>query len=80
MQLLAYILAYPIIWFISIQPFPVLYFMSDMTYLLLYRLIGYRKKTVRQNLKLALPHLNDNELKRVEKRFYHHFCDSFFLR
>ena len=78
MQLLAYILAYPIIWFISIQPFPVLYFMSDMTYLLLYRLIGYRKKTVRQNLKLALPHLNDNELKRVEKRFYHHFCDSFF--
>lgn len=78
MQLLAYILAYPIIWFISIQPFPVLYFMSDMTYLLLYRLIGYRKKTVRQNLKLAFPHLGNNELQKIEKRFYRHFCDSFF--
>lgn len=78
MQLLAYILAYPIIWFVSIQPFPVLYFMSDMTYLLLYRLIGYRKNIVRQNLKLAFPHLSNNELQKIEKGFYRHFCDSFF--
>ena len=78
MQLLAYILAYPIIWFISIQPFRVLYFLSDITYLLLYRLIRYRKKTVRQNLRLALPHLSEPELNKVEKKFYSHFCDSFF--
>jgi KDO2-lipid IV(A) lauroyltransferase len=31
---------------------------------------------VRENLKIALPHLSDKERKRVEQRFYHHFCDS----
>lgn len=78
MQLIAYLVAYPFIWFISILPFGVLYFLSDVTYVILYRTIGYRKQTVRQNLLLALPHLSEDERKKIEKRFYHHFCDTFF--
>ncbi|RZJ60396.1 MAG: lipid A biosynthesis acyltransferase [Flavobacterium sp.] len=78
MQLLAYILIYPLIWLVSILPFRVLYIFSDLAYILVYRIIGYRKKTVRENMAIALPHLSVDERKIVEKKFYHHFCDSFF--
>lgn len=78
MQLLAYILLYPIFWLISILPFRVLYFLSDITYIILYRIIGYRKKTVRKNMELALRHLTAKERREVEKKFYRHFCDTLF--
>lgn len=78
MQFLAYALAYPILRFISILPFWALYFLSDCTYILLYRIIGYRKSTVRKNLALALPHLSEKERREVEKKSYRHFCDTFF--
>ncbi len=77
MQLIAYLLAYPFIWFISTLPFKVLYILSDITYVLIYHIIGYRKKTVRLNFDLCLPHLSQKEKRAVEKKFYHHFCDSF---
>lgn len=78
MQFIAYLLAYPFIWFISILPFRLLYFLSDATYLVVYYIIGYRKKTVRHNLLLALPERSENERSTIEKQFYHHFCDNFF--
>lgn len=77
MQFIAFALAYPILLFISILPFRVLYFFSDLAYLLIYRIIGYRKSTVRLNLALCLPHLSFEERKKIEKKFYHHFCDTF---
>jgi len=78
MQLLVYALAYPILRFISILPFWALYFLSDCTYILLYRIVGYRRSTVRKNMALALPHLSDKERREVEKKSYRHFCDTFF--
>lgn len=77
MQFLVYILAYPLLWLISILPFPIFYLFSDFVYFLIYRVIGYRKKVVRENLALALPHLSDTERKEVEKKFYKHMCDMF---
>lgn len=77
MQLLLYILIYPIIWVISILPFPVLYVLSDFIFFLVYRIIKYRKKVVRSNIALALPHLSDNERKEIERKFYVHLCDMF---
>jgi KDO2-lipid IV(A) lauroyltransferase len=77
MQFLVYILAYPILWLISILPFKIFYWFSDCVYLLVYYVIGYRKKVVRANLALALPHLSDAERKKVEKKFYQHMCDMF---
>ena len=77
MQLLFYILIYPILWLISILPFPLLYLFSDGVYFLVYYIIGYRKKVVRENLSLALPHLSDKERKDIEKKFYSHMCDMF---
>lgn len=75
MNLIVYILIYPIVWFISILPFRALYFISDFIYLIIYYIIGYRKKIVLDNLKIALPEKSEKELERLSKTFYHHFTD-----
>jgi KDO2-lipid IV(A) lauroyltransferase len=77
MQFLIYILLYPILFLISILPFRLLYLFSDVVYFLVYRVIGYRKKAVRENLALALPHLTDKERLEIEKKSYKHLCDMF---
>ena len=58
-------------------PFRLLYLFSDFVYLIVYYLIGYRKKTVRENLALALPHLPDEERLIIEKKSFRHLCDMF---
>jgi KDO2-lipid IV(A) lauroyltransferase len=78
LQLLAYIIVYPILWIISILPFRLLYALSDGIFLLLYYIIGYRKKVVRNNLKLVFPEKSEQEIKVIMKRFYSHFCDMIF--
>ncbi len=50
---------------------------SDAVYVLVYHIIGYRKKVVRENIKLALPHLSDKERLEIEKDSYKHLCDMF---
>ena len=77
MQFLIYIFIYPLLWLISILPFRILYALSDFIYFLLYYIIGYRKKVVRENIKKALPHLSDKERLIVEKKSYRHLCDMF---
>ena len=77
MQFLVYIIVFPILWIISILPFRVFYWFSDLMYIIVYRIVGYRKKTVRENLALALPHLSIEERLAIEKKFYHHLCDLF---
>jgi KDO2-lipid IV(A) lauroyltransferase len=77
MNLLIYLIAYPFLWLISILPFRLLYIFSDFVYILVYRIIKYRKKSVKNNLALALPNLSDKERLVIEKKFYHHLCDMF---
>ena len=60
---------------ISYLPFPVLYFISDIMYLLLYRIFAYRVKVCKANLKKALPNKTEEEIKIIEKKFYTHLCD-----
>jgi KDO2-lipid IV(A) lauroyltransferase len=70
-RILYYILIVPI----SILPYPILYFISDILYVTLYRVIGYRKEIVLTNLKNSFPNKNNEELKIIAHKFYHHFCD-----
>ena len=77
MQFLVFILTFPFLWIISILPFRIFYWFSDCIYLVVYYIIGYRKKTVKENLALALPHLSDKERLEIEKKSYHHLCDMF---
>ncbi|MGV6846658.1 MAG: lysophospholipid acyltransferase family protein [Lutibacter sp.] len=77
MNFLVFILVYPIIWLLSILPFRILYLISDGIYVLLYHVIGYRKKVVYNNIKLALPLKSHDEIIKIQKKFYHHFVDVF---
>ena len=58
-------------------PFRILYSISDGVYLLVYYVIGYRKKVVLSNLKLAFPEKSEKEITKISKKFYHHFADVF---
>jgi KDO2-lipid IV(A) lauroyltransferase len=77
MQFLVYILVYPFLWLISILPFKLLYLFSDGLYLVLYHIIGYRKKVVTDNLKLVFPDKTEAEIVNIRKKFYKHLCDMF---
>lgn len=77
MQRLIFILTYPIFKGISKLPFSILYLLSDGIYLLLFYGIGYRKKLVTNNLKLAFPDKSKKEIWVIKKKFYKHMCDMF---
>ena len=77
MQLLIFLILYPLLFIISILPFRLLYLFSDVICFLVYNVFGYRKKVVRSNLALALPHLSEKQQLIVEKKFYSHICDMF---
>lgn len=63
---------------ISILPFWVLHGLADFSYLLVYYVVGYRKKVVRENLLYSFPEKTEKERRKIERRFYRHFCDLFF--
>ncbi|WCO03459.1 lysophospholipid acyltransferase family protein [Psychroserpens ponticola] len=75
MQFLVYILIYPFLWFVSILPFRLLYVFSDGLYFILYYIVGYRKKVVKENLNLVFPEKSEKEIKTITKKFFHHLCD-----
>ena len=77
MNLLVYILLYPLIWGVSILPFRILYGVSNGIFFIIYYLFDYRKKVVAHNLKLVFPQKSTTELKRIHKKFYRHFVDIF---
>lgn len=77
MQRLVFWLVYPLLWLISILPFPLFYLVSDMVYFLVYHLVGYRKRTVTDNLNLIFPEKSATEIKTIRKKFYHHMVDMF---
>jgi KDO2-lipid IV(A) lauroyltransferase len=77
MQAVAFYIAYPIIWSIARLPFPVIYFISDCVYVLLYYIIGYRREVIFSNIKRAFPDLENQEIKTLSKKSTRHFCDMF---
>jgi KDO2-lipid IV(A) lauroyltransferase len=77
MSTIGFYFALPFLYLISILPFPLFYLVSDGIYLLLYRVIGYRKKVVYENLKNSFPEKTHEELKKIEKQFYHYLVDLF---
>jgi KDO2-lipid IV(A) lauroyltransferase len=75
MQRLIYYIIYPLFWLLSLLPLRILYFFSDILFVVVYLIVGYRKKVVRENLTLAFPKKSEEDKKIIEKKFYHHLCD-----
>lgn len=77
MQKVIYLLVYPLLWLIAKLPFWLFYKVSDIVFFILYYLVGYRKKVVLDNLKLAFPNSSEKKLKSIRKASYKHLCDVF---
>jgi len=82
MKKIAYALLYysviPFIYLFSVLPWPVLFVLSDISFIFLYYIIGYRRKIVRLNLSNSFPGKSKTELKAIEFRFYRYFTDLIF--
>ena len=70
------VLLFPL-WVIGIMPLWLLHGLASIVYLLMHRVIGYRKKVVIKNLRNAFPEKSDKELSAIMKRFYKQLCDTF---
>ena len=60
---------------ISRLPMAVLYRLSDFLFLLVFSAVGYRRKVVAENFARSFPEKAPAERARLERDFYHHFCD-----
>jgi len=75
MSAIIYYLVLPFVYLISYLPFRLLYLLSDFLYLLVYKVFGYRKSVVTQNLKNSFPDKSKAELDRIRGEFYRFLCD-----
>ncbi|MFI5164510.1 MAG: lysophospholipid acyltransferase family protein [Bacteroidia bacterium] len=75
MQAIGFYLALPFIYLISILPFPVLYLFSDLVFVGMYYVIGYRKKIVTENLRNSFPEKPEKEISELRRKFYRYLCD-----
>lgn len=72
-----YLMAYLVCYVVSLLPFRILYGISDIFYVLLYHVVGYKRKIVRNNLLISFPHKAKEEILIIEKKFYAFWCDRF---
>ena len=75
-------IVYGLFWLVfgpmCILPPRIIYFLSDITSVLNYYLIRYRKKVVFKNLYESFPDKSPKEIKRIARKFYRHLTDVFF--
>lgn len=77
MKKLSFYLVYPLAYLVGILPYRMQFVLADIIYIVLYKLVGYRVKTVRENLLIAFPEKSDAERKEIERKFYRHLSDVF---
>lgn len=66
------------LYLLSLLPLSLLFFFARLLYYLLYYVIGYRKKVVRQNLTHSFPEKSPVEIKAIEKKFFLYLAELIF--
>ncbi|PHI20764.1 hypothetical protein CEQ90_06855 [Lewinellaceae bacterium SD302] len=69
-----YLILKPLSWL----PLSITYYFSDLMYLLMYSLAGYRKEVVMDNISGSFPENSEEENEKIARRFYSFFCDMIF--
>lgn len=72
---ITYYIVYAIWYVASLLPLRVLYVLSDVLYPIVAHIVKYRHKVIWNNLKTSFPEKGDDELRHIERQFYHRFCD-----
>lgn len=75
MEKIQYILLYSWTKLHALLPMRALYVLSDIMYFWVYIAGRYRIRVVRRNLQASFPEKSVKELRKLERDFYHHFCD-----
>lgn len=60
---------------ISYLPLPVIYFFTDLLFLVFISIFPYRSKVITGNLERSFPDKNAQEIKKLRRLFYRHFTD-----
>lgn len=72
-----YYLTLGLLYLVSFLPLWIIYRISDAISFLLYYVIGYRREVLMKNLSIAFPEKTEREKKRIIKKFYKNFADTF---
>ena len=73
--MLQMLLYYCIVRPLSLLPLALLYVITDFFYLLLISFAPYRSKVILGNISRSFPELSTKEHKKIQRKFYRHFCD-----
>lgn len=71
-----YFIIYGFLYLIALLPFPLLYLLSDVVFVLLYYVFGYRRKIVMAHLCASFPEKTSKELQQIERQFFRNFTDT----
>ena len=74
---ITYSIAHGFFKLLSRLPFRALYALSDAIYPLIYHVVRYRRSLVRKHLVTSFPEKNKDEIRDIERGFYHFLCDYF---
>ncbi len=72
-----YYIVYPLLYLFSLLPFFILYAISDFIAFLMRDVFKYRKEVVLGNIAIAFPHKTEAERKKIARKFYQYFTDTF---
>ncbi len=75
MKAVIFYLFLPFLYLVSKLPLSILYLYSSFLYFLIYKVFGYRKKVVLQNLRNAFPDKSETEIQQISSDYYHYLCD-----
>ncbi|MCL7986799.1 lysophospholipid acyltransferase family protein [Sphingobacterium sp. lm-10] len=64
-----------VLYVISLLPFWILYRISDLLFVLIYYVFGYRKKVVLENLHNSFPEKSEAEIQKIARRFFRYLPD-----
>ena len=75
MSTVLFYLSLPFLYLVSWLPKKPLYLLSDLLFILLYRVFGYRKSMVTENLENAFPDKSPEVIDEIQENFYRYLCD-----
>ena len=75
MRFISFIFVYGLLWLLHLMPGKILDLFSYFLYLLLYRVTGYRRKVVFENLQMAFPEYSLSEIREIAGKFYRYLSD-----
>ncbi|MGN6492556.1 MAG: lysophospholipid acyltransferase family protein [Agriterribacter sp.] len=74
---LMYYIVLGLLYLFSFLPLWIIYRVSDFFYFILCYVLGYRRKVIMKNISIAFPEKSDAEKKRIIRKFYRNFTDTF---